>query len=76
MFVTKKKNAAAVALGKLRARKGPAMGEIGRLGGRARAKPTVCPRCGEVQPTARAAWVHCRKARKSKAARGEPKEDR
>ena len=58
-----KKNAAAVKLGKIRAQAGPSMSEIGRKGGRARAKPTPCARCGEVQPTARAAWVHCRKPR-------------
>lgn len=32
---------------------------IGSLGGKAKAKPTPCPRCGEVQPTARGAWLHC-----------------
>jgi hypothetical protein len=33
------------------------------LSGAAVAKPTVCPRCGKTQPSARAAWVHCRKTR-------------
>jgi hypothetical protein len=37
--------------------------KIGALGGKARAKPTACERCGKIQPTARAAWVHCRKPR-------------
>jgi hypothetical protein len=57
--------------------------EAGRLGGIARGeglrsgeievsgaavpKPTVCPRCGKEQPSARAAWVHCRKPRVKKA---------
>jgi hypothetical protein len=31
------------------------------LSGAAIPKPTVCPRCGVEQPSARAAWVHCRK---------------
>jgi hypothetical protein len=43
------------------------MAEIGALGGavsgKSRAKSTVCPRCKKVQPSARAAWVHCRKPR-------------
>lgn len=59
-----KKNPAAVKLGKLRAKKGD-MAKIGALGGKGRAKPTPCPRCGQLQPTARAAWVHCRKPRKA-----------
>jgi len=37
---------------------------IAGKGGRARAKPTVCPRCKQLQPSARAAWVHCRKPRR------------
>jgi hypothetical protein len=59
------------------------MAEMGRRGGTARGeglragtvelsgaavpKPTVCPRCGETQPSARAAWVHCRKPKAKKA---------
>ena len=30
------------------------------LSGAAVPIPTACIRCGEVQPSARAAWVHCR----------------
>lgn len=41
---------------------------IGALGGKAKAKPTKCARCGKIQPTARAAWVHCRKPRAKKKA--------
>jgi len=29
-------------------------------------KPTPCARCGEVQPSSRAAWRHCRKKRQPK----------
>ena len=29
-------------------------------GGAAIPKPTVCPRCGKMQPSARIAWMHCR----------------
>lgn len=25
--------------------------------------PTRCERCGEIQPSARAAWMHCRESR-------------
>jgi hypothetical protein len=63
-----RKNPLAVGLGKLRAKKGPSMAEIGaiggKIGGKKRAKPTKCPRCGKLQPTARQAWTHCRKPRK------------
>jgi hypothetical protein len=69
------KNPAAVTLGKLRAEKGPSMAEIGALGGavsgKSRAKPTRCDRCKEFQPSAREAWVHCRKPR-AKSKRVEP----
>lgn len=64
-----KKNPAAVALGKLRAKKGPDLAAIGKIGGQNKAKETVCPRCGELLPTARAAWVHCRKPRKKAEAK-------
>lgn len=90
MRKTAKKNAAAVELAKLRAKKlsperrseiasnagkarlstlsaeqRSAVARLGgKAGGKARAKPTLCPRCGKLQPTARAAWVHCRKPRK------------
>lgn len=53
--------------------------EVARMGGKARAAaiangdapetrgrkavPTPCERCGAVQPSARAAWMHCRKPR-------------
>ncbi|MDP8990436.1 MAG: hypothetical protein M3N41_10215 [Acidobacteriota bacterium] len=30
-------------------------------------KPTVCPRCGVEQPSARQAWVHCRVPKGKKA---------
>jgi hypothetical protein len=33
------------------------------VGGRP-AIPTDCPRCGREQPSARAAWMHCRKKQK------------
>jgi general stress protein YciG len=33
--------------------------KIAAMGGRAKAKPTACRKCGQVLPTARAAWVHC-----------------
>lgn len=36
-------------------------------------KPTKCARCGKLQPSARAAWVHCRKPRKGKIEDGEGK---
>lgn len=26
--------------------------------------PTACARCGEIQPSARKAWMHCRKSQK------------
>jgi len=42
--------------------------KIGALGGKKRARPTKCERCGELQPTARAAWMHCRKPRAKKTA--------
>ena len=32
-------------------------------GGR-KPKPTACERCGKTQPSARAAWMHCRPQRK------------
>ena len=62
------KNPDAVALGRLG---GKARGKKLRAGlvpvsGAAVPKPTPCPRCGEVQPSARAAWVHCRKTRAKK----------
>lgn len=57
--------------------------QMARLGGLAKAKlvksgkvpaagaavpkPTVCPRCGETQPSARQAWVHCRVPKGNKA---------
>jgi hypothetical protein len=63
--MAKKKNPAAVALGKLRAKKGPSLKKIGALGGKAKAKPTDCPKCGAPQPSARQALAHCRKRRKS-----------
>lgn len=43
------------------------LSRIGVLGGKARAKPTPCERCGATQPTARQAWMHCRKPRKKAA---------
>lgn len=33
--------------------------------------PTKCERCGEMQPSARAAWVHCRNGGKT----GRPRKD-
>ena len=33
--------------------------------GQIRSKPTPCPKCGKLQPTARQARVHCRKPRKT-----------
>lgn len=35
-------------------------------------KPTPCARCGEVQPSARAAWVHCRDPRRREATQIKP----
>lgn len=35
---------------------------LGSMGGRP-ASPTKCPRCGEMQPSARQAWLHCRGTR-------------
>ncbi len=59
--------------------KDPAAISLGRKGGLARGvklraglvavsgaavpKPTACPRCGVEQPSARIAWVHCRRPR-------------
>lgn len=69
----KRKNAHAVAMGKKRAR-GADMSAVASLGGQAAAakgvsgrRPveTACPRCGEVCPSARVAWMHCRKKRES-----------
>lgn len=48
-------------------RKNPAAVALGRLGGKAKAKPTPCERCGKILPTAREAWMHCRKPRKAAA---------
>jgi hypothetical protein len=28
--------------------------------------PTVCPRCGEMQPGARIAWLHCRSTKRGR----------
>jgi len=36
------------------------------LSGAAVPKPTVCPRCGKTQPSARAAWRHCRQAKRGR----------
>lgn len=36
------------------------------VSGAAVPKPTKCARCGVEQPSARAAWVHCRKSRGTK----------
>lgn len=52
---------------------GIARGEKVRAGllpvtGAAVPKPTVCPRCGKIQPSARQAWVHCRKPKANKKA--------
>jgi hypothetical protein len=30
------------------------------------AKPTACARCGRMQPSARAAWAHCLRARQTR----------
>ena len=62
-----RKNPAAVALGR---RGGKARGEKLRAGliplsGAAVPKPTLCPRCGQEQASARAAWRHCRTPRQS-----------
>jgi hypothetical protein len=38
------------------------------LSGAAVAKPTPCPRCGKTQPSARIAWMHCRKPKTKKNA--------
>jgi hypothetical protein len=40
-------------------------GEV-EVSGAAVPKPTKCPRCGQTQPSARAAWVHCRKPQAKK----------
>jgi hypothetical protein len=58
----KRKSRAAVVRGR---KGGLARGESLRAGlvplsGAAVAKPTKCPRCGEDQPSARIAWMHCR----------------
>jgi hypothetical protein len=61
---------------------GMTVSEAGRLGGIKRGEglragtvrvsgaavpiPTICPRCGVEQPSARQAWVHCRKPRTAK----------
>lgn len=60
--MARKKNPAAVALGRLG---GKARGEKLRAGlvaisGAAVPKETACVRCGQVQPSAREAWRHCR----------------
>jgi hypothetical protein len=39
------------------------LAKIAVLGGQARAKPSPCERCGKILPTARQAWMHCRKPR-------------
>lgn len=39
------------------------------ISGAAVPKPTICPRCGEEQPSARIAWMHCRVPKKKKAAK-------
>lgn len=40
---------------KIRAGESPAP-----TGGGRKPTPTKCERCGELQPSARAAWIHCR----------------
>ena len=40
-------------------KKNPNAVALGALGGRPSIR-TPCPRCGELQPSARAAWRHCR----------------
>ena len=63
--------------------------EAGRRGGIARGKgiragtiplsgaavpiPTKCPRCHKVQPSARAAWRHCRNKKRGRPAKTAPK---
>lgn len=42
---------------------------VASQGGKAGAIETPCPRCGKLQPSARAAWMHCRKPRKKAAAK-------
>ena len=68
-----KKNPAAVELAALRMVKmtPEERSQVAAMGGKARAKPTRCPRCGLLLPTARAAWLHCRKPRKASDAKGE-----
>lgn len=59
--------AAAGRLGGLARAERLAAGEITiEPAGAAVPKPTICPRCGVEQPSARAAWVHCRKPRTKK----------
>jgi len=53
-------------LGGIARGKGLRSGKV-ELSGAAVAKPTVCPRCGNEQPSARAAWMHCRKPRVKKS---------
>ncbi len=69
--MAKSKNPAAVALGRLG---GKARGKLLRAGkvalsGAAVGIPTICPRCGVEQISARAAWRHCR-TRKTRQKKG------
>lgn len=47
-------------------KKNPNAVALGALGGRP-SIPTPCPRCGKEQPSARAAWMHCRGSREEAA---------
>jgi len=64
----KRKNQAAVKLGRLGGKARGALLKAGLIpvSGAAVPKPTLCPRCGIEQPSARAAWVHCRGRKKDK----------